>query len=271
MTSTSEDIFIRNNVRISGQGDQAILFAHGFGCDQNMWRHVAPAFEDEYKVILFDNVGAGLSDLSQFDPVKYGSLHGYAEDILAILDAADVEDVIFVGHSVSAMIGILAANRSPRHFSRLVLVGPSPSYINDGDYIGGFNRDDIDDMLQFLDTNYLGWSSAMAPAIMGNPARPDLAVELENSFCRTDPAIARHFAATTFLSDHRADLEGFSKPALILQCSDDVIAPDAVGRYMHARMPGSTFVQLRATGHCPNLSAPEETLAAIRHYLRADH
>lgn len=264
----SRQVFRRNNVKIFGNGPQTIVFAHGFGCDQNMWRYAIPAFIDQYTVIAFDNVGAGGSDLTQFDPEKYRTLHGYVQDVIDIVHAAGKRQVIFVGHSVSALIGILAAIRAPELFSRLILVGPSPSYINDGDYVGGFNRDDIEQMLEFLDTNYFSWSSSMAPAIMGNADRPMLASELENSFCRTDPAIARHFARTTFFSDHRADLPKLTIPSLILQCSDDVIAPESVGRYMHANMPDSTFVKLNATGHCPNLSAPEETVAAIKHYLQ---
>jgi sigma-B regulation protein RsbQ len=248
-----------------------MIFAHGFGCDHNMWRHVAPAFENDYRVVLFDNVGAGGSDLASFDRKKYGTLHGYARDVNEILRAVGAENAVFVGHSVSAMVGILACIEEPALFDRLVLVGPSPSYLNDGEYVGGFNREDIEQMLDFLDTNYLGWSGAMAPAIMGNADRPDLAGELENSFCRTDPDIAGHFARTTFLSDHRADLPKLRKPSLILQCSDDVIAPDAVGRYMHAQLQDSTFVQMRATGHCPNLSAPEETIREIRAYLGLRH
>lgn len=260
----------RNNVKVTGKGRQTMMFAHGFGCDHHMWRHVAPAFGDEYRIVLFDNVGAGESDLSSFDPEKYATLHGYAQDVIEILHAVGAENTIFVGHSVSALVGVLAAIREPALFARLILVGPSPSYLNDGEYVGGFNRQDIEQMLEFLDTNYLGWSSAMAPAIMGNASEPALAVELENSFCRTNPAIAGHFARTTFLSDHRADLIHLKTPSLILQCSDDVIAPDAVGRYMHARMAGSVFVQMKATGHCPNLSAPEETIDVIRKYLRAE-
>lgn len=244
-----------------------MLFAHGFGCDHNMWRFVAPEFENTYRVILFDNVGAGESDVSQFDPKKYGTLTGYAQDVIDILRAAEAERAVFVGHSVSAMVGVLAAIEAPELFERLILVGPSPSYINEGDYVGGFNAEDIEQMLEFLDTNYLGWSSTMAPAIMGNADQPALAGELENSFCRTDPTIARHFARTTFLSDHRAELPLLKTPSLILQCSDDVIAPDAVGRYMHAVMQQSTFVQMRATGHCPNLSAPQETVDEIKKYL----
>lgn len=257
----------RNNVQIQGSGAQTIIFAHGFGCDHNMWRHVAPAFANDYRVVLFDNVGAGGSELAAFDETKYGTLHGYASDLNEVLRAVGAENAIFVGHSVSAMVGILASIAEPVLYDKLVLVGPSPSYINDGDYVGGFNREDIEQMLDFLDTNYLGWSSAMAPAIMGNAQQPALAAELENSFCRTDPKIAGHFARTTFLSDHRQDLEKANKPALIMQCSDDVIAPDCVGRYMHDRMANSEFVQLRATGHCPNLSAPEETVREIRKFL----
>jgi sigma-B regulation protein RsbQ len=262
------DVMKRNNVQLKGIGRQTMIFAHGFGCDQNMWRYVAPAFEDAYRVVLFDNVGAGGSDLAAFNEHKYATLHGYARDVNEILRAVGVENAIFVGHSVSAMVGILACIEKPMLFDKLILVGPSPSYINDGDYVGGFNREDIDQMLDFLDTNYLGWSSAMAPAIMGNRARPDLAGELENSFCRTDPKIASHFAKTTFLSDHRDDLPKLRIPSLILQCSDDVIAPDEVGRYMHAKVANSTFVQMQATGHCPNLSAPEETIREIRAFLR---
>lgn len=260
-------MFKPNNVQIKGKGSRAIIFAHGFGCDHNMWRYVAPAFLDEFRVILFDNVGAGGSDLSAFDEKKYDTLHGYANDLIKILRAAGAEKAIFVGHSVSAMVGILASIEEPALFDKLVLVGPSPSYINDGDYVGGFDRTDIEQMLEFLDTNYLGWSSTMAPAIMGNPEQPELAGELENSFCRTDPRIAGHFARTTFLSDHREDLVKASTLALILQCSDDVIAPDCVGRYMHEKMVNSEFVQLQATGHCPNLSAPEETVREIRKFL----
>lgn len=261
------NVITRNNVQIKGNGRQTMIFAHGFGCDHNMWRFVAPAFEDEFRVVLFDNVGAGGSELSAFSEQKYGTLHGYAQDVNDILRAVGAENAIFVGHSVSAMVGILASIEEPALFDKLILVGPSPSYINDGDYVGGFNHEDIEQMLDFLDTNYLGWSGAMAPAIMGNANRPALAGELENSFCRTDPRIAGHFARTTFLSDHRGDLAKVRKPALILQCSEDVIAPDAVGRYMHAQLAQSTFVQMQATGHCPNLSAPEETIREIRVFL----
>ena len=258
----------RNNVRIVGRGTQVIMFAHGFGCDQNMWRLVVPAFEDAYRVVLFDHVGAGQSDSSAYDRKKYGTLDGYAGDVLDVCRALQLSDVIFVGHSVSAMIGVLAAKREPSRFKALVLVGPSPRYIDDGDYTGGFSRQDIDGLLESLDSNYLGWSSSMAPVIMGNAERPELGSELANSFCRTDPEIAGHFARVTFLSDNRADLESVRTPALILQCSEDVIAPVAVGEYTHRHMPGSQLVVMKATGHCPNLSAPSETIVAIEAFLR---
>jgi sigma-B regulation protein RsbQ len=262
------DVLDRNNVKVAGRGRQPMLFAHGYGCDQNMWRFITPAFEDRYKIVLFDHVGHGQSDASAFDRAKYGTLGGYAEDVLEICRALDLQDVIFVGHSVSAMIGILAALKEPHRFDRLVLIGPSPCYINDGEYVGGFKREDIDGLLDFLDSNHLGWSSTMAPVIMGNPERPELGAELTNSFCRTDPEVAKHFARVTFLSDNRADLPGLTTKALILQCAQDAIAPEQVGRYVHENVRGSRFVQLSATGHCPNLSAPDETIAAIEAFLR---
>jgi sigma-B regulation protein RsbQ len=258
----------RNNVSIRGSGSQAIVFAHGYGCDQNMWRFIAPAFEDRYRVVLFDHVGHGQSDASAFDEVRHGSLNGYADDVLDIVRELDLSRVIFVGHSVSAMIGVLAAIKQPERFERLVLIGPSPCYIDDGEYVGGFRREDVEGLLDFLDSNHLGWSSTMAPVIMGNPDRPELGEELANSFCRTNPDIAKHFARVTFLSDNRADLPKLGTKSLILQCSDDVIAPEAVGRYVHRHLPESRFVQLAATGHCPNLSAPTETIEAIEAFLR---
>jgi sigma-B regulation protein RsbQ len=255
----------RNNVKVSGRPDGVpMIFAHGYGCDQNMWRYVAPAFEADHRVVLFDHVGAGGSDLSAYDPERYGSLDGYAEDVVEICDALDLEGAVFVGHSVSSMIGVLAARLAPERIGKLVLVGPSPRYIDDEGYSGGFSRGDIDELLMSLDSNFLGWSSAMAPVIMGNPDRPELGEELTNSFCATDPEIAARFARVTFLSDNRADLGDVHVPTLVLQCSEDVIAPDAVGRYVHEAIPSSTFVRLSATGHCPNLSAPQETIEAIR-------
>jgi sigma-B regulation protein RsbQ len=257
----------RNNIHSSGSGRQPMLFAHGFGCDQNMWRLVAPAFERDYRVVLFDHVGSGRSDLSAYDRRKYSSLQGYADDVLEICRALELEDVIFVGHSVSAMIGMLAAIADPRRFAKLVLVGPSPCYIDKEGYRGGFAERDLEQLLDFMDSNFLGWSGAVAPKIMGNAERPELGEELTNSFCRTDPEIARHFARVTFMSDNRADLPKVRVPSLILQCSDDIIAPQAVGEFIHRSLPESKLVLMRATGHCPNLSAPAETIEAIRSFL----
>ena len=258
----------RNRVRVSGVPDgRPMVFAHGFGCDQEMWRLVVPAFETDHRVVLFDYVGSGRSDLSAYDPVRYGSLEGYAADVVEICRELDLDDVVLVGHSVSAMIGVLAAARAPELFGALVMVGPSPRYVDNGDYVGGFSREDIAALLESLDSNHLGWSAAMAPVIMGNPDRPELTAELTNSFCRTDPDIARQFARVTFLSDNRADLPGVRVPTLVLQCAADAIAPEAVGRYVHEHVPGSVYTLLSATGHCPHLSAPAETTAAIRAFL----
>ncbi len=245
-----------------------MLFAHGFGCDQNMWRYVAPAFEDDHQVVLFDHLGAGRSDLAAYDADRHASLDGYARDVLDICAELDLRDVVFVGHSVSSMIGVLAAIKEPERFSKLVLVSPSPRYTDEGDYRGGFAPSDIDDMLQSLDSNYLGWSTTMAPVIMGNPDRPELGEELTASFCRTDPDIARAFAHVTFTSDNRADLARVTTPTLVLQCTDDVIAPVSVGEYVRDAIPGARMVLLDATGHCPNLSAPEATTAAIDEFVR---
>jgi sigma-B regulation protein RsbQ len=259
--------FEKHNIRVSGEGEKTIVFAHGFGCDQQMWRFVAPAFEDHYRVVLFDYVGAGRSDLSQYSRQKYGTLDGYAEDVLEIIEAVNGEPSIFVGHSVSSIIGVLAANKKPEYFENLILVGPSPCYINDATYIGGFARADIMSLLETLDANHLGWSQMIAPVIMKNAERPELAQELADSFCRTDPKIAKHFARVTFLSDNRADLARLGVPSLVLQCLEDDIAPESVGEFVHHNLPGSTLVKLQATGHCPHLSAPAETIERIRQYL----
>jgi sigma-B regulation protein RsbQ len=258
----------RNNVTVEGNPDgPPMVFAHGFGCDQNMWRFVWPAFADEHRIVLFDHVGAGGSDWSAFDPHRYASLEGYAQDVVEICDELDLTGVVFVGHSVSAMIGVLAAAARPERFRRLVLVGPSPRYIDDDGYVGGFTREDIDDLLASLESNYLGWSSTMAPVIMGNADRPELGEELTNSFCQADPEIAARFARTTFLSDNREDLGKVSVPSLVLQCREDAIAPQAVGAYVHERIPASELVILDATGHCPNLSAPGATVSAMKDFL----
>ncbi|WP_373308248.1 alpha/beta fold hydrolase [Cellulomonas oligotrophica] len=259
----------RHDVRVSGvPGAQPVVFAHGFGCDQHMWRLVAPHFEDAFTVVTFDHVGAGGSDASAYDPVRHGSLQGYADDVLAIVRELDLRDVVLVGHSVSAMVAVLAAVAEPDRFAKLVLVAPSPRYVDDDGYTGGFTEADIAELLDSLDSNYLGWSSTMAPAIMGNPDRPELGAELTASFCRADPEIARRFARVTFLSDNRADLAGVTTPTLVLQCTDDVIAPVSVGEHVRDAIPGAQMVLLDATGHCPHLSAPEATTAAIAAFLR---
>ena len=261
------DVIKRNNVTVKGEGSQPIVFVHGYGCDQSMWRFVAPAFESNYKVILIDLVGSGKSDSASFNPVKYSSLKGYAEDILEICDALKLKDVIYVGHSVSSIIGALASIVGPDFFSRLVMIGPSPKYVNDVDYIGGFDAKDIEELLEVMENNYLGWSSSLAPAIMGNPDRPELGEELVNSFCQTDPKIAKIFARTTFLADNRRDLSKVTVPTLILQCAEDIIAPVEVGKFVHESIPNSKISFMEATGHCPHLSEPKETVSLIKKYL----
>ncbi|MFF8293176.1 alpha/beta fold hydrolase [Streptomyces sp. NPDC016309] len=263
------DIRGRNNVTVTGRENAPVLMlAHGFGCDQNMWRLVVPELAKDHRVVLFDYVGSGRSDLSAWSEDRYASLDGYARDVVEICEELDLRDVVFVGHSVSAMVGVLAAAAAPGRIGSLVMVGPSPCYIDDAGYRGGFSAADIDELLESLEANYLGWSAAMAPVIMGNPDRPELGEELTNSFCATDPDIARVFARTTFLSDSRGDLRGVTVPTLVLECSQDAIAPREVGAYVHAAIAGSTLVTLDATGHCPQLSAPEATAGAILAFVR---
>ncbi|MEH6953023.1 alpha/beta hydrolase (plasmid) [Nitrobacter sp. NHB1] len=257
----------RNNVHVRGTGAQTMIFAHGFGCDQNMWRFVEPAFTSKFTTVLFDHVGAGRSDLTAYDKAKYSTLSGYADDIVEIGRELSLADATFVGHSVSSMIGMLAAQKAPGMFGKLVMIGPSPRYIDDDNYVGGFSETQIEELLQFLETNHMGWSAQMAPAIMGNPDRPELGEELTNSFCRTDPEIAKSFARTTFKSDNRADLGKVDIPTLILQCSDDIIAAKNVGEYVHRSIAGSEIVFLEATGHCPNLSAPDEVVRAMQTFI----
>ena len=262
-------ILKRNNVHVTGRGKQPMVFAHGFGCDQTMWRLVAPAFENDYRVVLFDYVGCGKSDWSAYDADRYATLDGYARDLLEILEALDLKDVVFVGHSVSAVVGLLASIEAPQRFSRQVLIGPSPCYLNEGDYRGGFDRKDIEGLLDLMDKNYIGWANFLAPVVMKNPDREALGDELRESFCSTDPKITRRFARAVFLSDNRADLPRVKVPSLILQCSDDAIAPVTVGEYLARALEGSTFRQLAATGHCPHMSHPGETIAAMKEYLAA--
>ena len=259
----------RNNVQVQGEGSTTMIFAHGFGCDQHMWRLMAPRFAERYRVVTFDLVGAGNSDLNTYEPVKYARLDGYAADLLEIASEFAHGPAYFVGHSVSAMIGMLADLKAPGTFAAHLMIGPSPCYINDGEYVGGFEREDIDSLLDTLESNYLGWASSMAPAIMGTPERPELGQELTASFCRTDPEIAKQFAKTTFLSDHRDDLARLVTPTLIVQSSDDLIAPTVVGEYMQRMLPNSVLRTVVNSGHCPHLSAPGPTYDAIEDFLAA--
>lgn len=266
----SNSILTRNNVRVLGHGKQPIVFAHGFGCDQWMWRYVAPAFEATHKVVLFDYVGAGGSDLRAYDATRYGTLQGYASDVLEVIEALELTNVILVGHSVSATVAMLASLRRPSRFSRLVLVGPSPCYLNDPPhYHGGVEPADLTALLDTMETNHTGWAGALAPVFVGNPDAPEHVAEIAASFCATDPAIARRFAEAMFLSDHRHDVPHVSVPSLIMQCAQDAIAPEAVGQWLARHLPHSTYQALEATGHCPHLTHPEETMRVIRAYLEA--
>lgn len=260
---------IRNNVNTSGEGSATIFFAHGFGCDQNLWRLLQPNYAKRYRTVAFDLVGSGASDLAAYDPEKYNSLHGYANDLVEIVQEFGQGPVIYVGHSVSAMIGMLADLSEPGMFAAHVMVGPSPCYVNDGEYRGGFEKADIDSLLETLESNYLGWASNMAPEIMGAPGQPQLGEELTNSFCRTDPDVARQFARVTFSSDYRSDLHKLATPTLILQCSDDIIAPVSVGEYLHKSLPNSELTIVNNVGHCPHLSEPGACTVAIDRFLVA--
>jgi sigma-B regulation protein RsbQ len=261
------DAIRRNSVKVFGSGERTLMFAHGYGCDQNMWRHVVPSFVDEYKIILFDYVGSGCSDVSAFDRTRYSTLRGYAKDIVEILDELNIQRVNFVGHSVSSMIGALASIERPELFETITMIGPSPCYINQGDYVGGYERSDIEGLLETLESNHVAWAATMAPLIMGNLETPEHAAELEASFCRMDPSLAHHFARVTFLSDNRNDLPKVSAKTLILQCQKDVIAGVDVGKYVNRCLPNSQFVMMDATGHCPHMSAPREVAEELRKFL----
>ena len=266
------DIIKRNDVKITGSGDKPIIFAPGFGCDQRMWRYVIPSFEKDYRVITFDYVGAGKTDLRSYDHTRYSQLSGYAQDVLDVLAALQFQEAIFVGHSVSSMIGLLASIQDPKYFERLIMVGPSPCYLNDPpDYAGGFEMSDLEGLIELMEKNYIQWANQFAPMIMQNADRPELSGELEESFCSTDPMIAGNFARATFFSDHREELPKATVPSLVLQCADDAIAPRQVGEYIHRHMPGSEIRFMKATGHCPHLSHPEETVTLIKDYLSKRH
>lgn len=260
-------ILHRNHVVVSGKGEKTIVFSHGFGCDQSIWRRVAPAFEAEYRVVLFDLVGAGQSDLAAYTADRYSSLDAHAVNVLEVLEALDLHNVVFVGHSVSGMIGLLAAHDEPARFDSLVMVNPSPRYISDEDYCGGFVQAEIDDLLATLDTDYLGWVAGVTPVIMANADRPELAQELRASFGRTDATIARHFARVIYLSDHRADLARTVVPTLVVQSSHDAVVPVSVGEYLCRQIPGSCLRVINSAGHVPHLSDPALVIAAIREFL----
>jgi sigma-B regulation protein RsbQ len=266
---TPESVIARNNVRSFGKGTQPMLFAHGFGCDQNMWRLITPAFQENYRIVLFDYVGCGKSDWSAYNVERYGTLQGYVQDVIDVVQALDLRDVVFVGHSVSSMVGLLASVQAPGRFAREILIGPSPRYVNDTGYVGGFERSDIEGLLDLMEKNYVGWAQFLAPVVMGNGEQPGLAHELQESFCSTDPRITRQFARATFLSDNRADLAQVDVPSLVLQCSEDAIAPDAVGEFVHRHLRGSTYRKMAATGHCPHMSHPQETIALMKEFLSA--
>ncbi len=259
----------RNQVTVQGDGAVAMVFAHGFGCDQQMWRLLVPQYAQRYKTVAFDHVGSGRSDLSAYDAGKYDALEGYAADVLEILDEVTDGPVVFVGHSVSAMIGTLAGIQRPEKFLGHIMVGPSPCYINDGDYVGGFSREDIDSLLETLEANYLGWAGSIAPAIMGAPEQPALAEELVASFCRTNPEIAKQFARVTFTADNRNDLRNLNAPVLIVQSSDDFVAPLVVGEYLQKQLPNAMLRVVENTGHCPHLSAPCASATAMDEFLRS--
>lgn len=264
-----ETILKRNNVRTIGSGNQTILFVHGFGCNQNMWRFVAPSFQEKYKLVLLDLVGCGDSDSSSWSPEKYHSLHAHASDIIEICDELNLaENVIYVGHSVSAIIGILANNKRPNLFSNLILLVPSPCYVNQENYAGGFDKEYMDELLNQMEEDYESWSNSLVPHIMGNPDSPLLSEELNISFCNTNHQIAKHFAKVTFLSDNREDIKKVNTPSLILQCKEDIIAPEFVGKFMHQHMKNSSLIQLNVKGHCPHMSGPKETIKAIRNFIQ---
>lgn len=261
------DVLKRNNVNIIGQGKQVLMFAHGFGCDQSMWRFVTPAFEKDYKIVLFDYVGCGKSDISQYREDRYNSLYGYALDVLEICHELELEDVILVGHSVSSMIGLLASIQDQERFRAMILVCPSACYINKNGYIGGFEEKDLHGLMEVMENNYVGWANFLAPMVMKNLERPELAQELEESFCSMDKEITGNFAKVTFFSDNRRELSEVKVPSLVLQCKEDDIASEIVGEYVHNTLENSEIYYMNATGHCPHMSHPQETIECMQKYL----
>jgi sigma-B regulation protein RsbQ len=257
----------RNQVRIAGSGPAAMVFIHGLGGDQGMWRLLAPAFQHRFRIVSYDLSGCGQSDPAAYDTARHASLHGHAADLLEILDAIAAGPVVTVGHSSGAIIGMLAAVAAPQRFKAQVMIGPSPCYLNDGDYVGGFERADVDALLDSMDADYHSWSRSLAPMIMGAPNQPLLREELTARFCRNDPSVARHFARVSFLSDHRAEAARSTVPALILQCSDDLFAPREVGDWLHRTLPGSTLRTIHNVGHYPHMSAPDECARAMEEFL----
>jgi len=266
-TKSTTSVCLRNNVKVFGHGSQVLIFGHGFGCDSNTWRLVTPAFEEDFKIVLFDYVGAGNSDLSAYDENRYSSLAGYAQDVVDICKDLQLKDVIFIGHSVSSMIGLMAAKNSPELFKKLVFIGPSPRYLNDEGYPGGLDRDALEELLDVMDNNYLSWSSVIAQSIMGNPDRPELAEGLSDSFSQTNPVIAKQFARVTFLSDHRQDLSALRIPSLTIQCREDFLTNDEIAEYIHKHTPGNEITFLSSSGHCPHLSDPNGVVAALKPFL----
>ncbi|MGC1242903.1 MAG: alpha/beta hydrolase [Chryseosolibacter sp.] len=263
----NNSILARNNVKVTGNGKKPMLFAHGFGCDQTMWRYITPAFENDYQVIVFDYVGSGKSDLAAYHEGRYSTLNGYALDILEICEELNLRDVMFVGHSVSSMTGLLAAIKEPDYFAELILIAPSPRYLNEKGYVGGFDKTDVDRILDNMGKDYEGWANGAAPDVMKNPDRPDLSAELVQSFLSIKPSIARNFMAATFFTDNRKDLLKLKKPSLIVQTEDDRIVPIEVGDYLHAHLENSTLKVLKASGHYPHLSHPRETIRVMKAYL----
>jgi sigma-B regulation protein RsbQ len=265
-----DDVWHRHHLAVIGEGPRTIVLAHGFGCDQRAWRHVAADLARDHRVVLFDHMGCGRSDAAQWTPQRYATLNGYAQDVVDICAQLPWRDLVYVGHSISGSIGILAAIAAPQYFDRLILVGPSPRFLNDPpDYMGGFEREDILAMLDLMDRNRIGWANYLAPVAMKNDDRPELSRELADNLCAGDPAIIRHFAEVVFMSDVRAELPKLTRPALILQCADDAIASGEVGAYLHQHLRGSRLRLMKATGHLPHLSHPQETIEMIRAELDA--